>query len=506
MDRGYREIAQAMRVERRRVKCENSLLYFTKHTFKQQFNQKFIVNWHHEMMCNELQDLVWGRSVATGGGQGPTEILIFNLPPRYGKTEIDVVRFIAWCIALNPMAKFIHTSFSDDLILHNSQQVKDVINLPCYREMWGVELSAKTDGKGEWYTTDGGGMYAATSRSTITGFGAGSTYLGAFGKKFGGAIIVDDPLKPADSRSDAVRGEVNTNFMRTIINRRNSRETPIILVMQRLHEDDLTGFIVGEGTGLRYRHIKIPALNENSQALWPYKHTADELLKLQSADPYIFSGQYQQEPAPLSGEIFKLDWIQYYDVLPDTVRFYGASDHATGEDKGDFTEHGMFGVDDRDNIYVVDWWYGQRNSGASTEAMLDMIDTHKPMAWAVEAGPIFRAIEPFMVKRMEERGSYAHVVPLPSVGKKDVRAQSIQGRFSQRKVFLPRGVPWVGRLVDQLMKFPNGKFDDAVDAFSLIGRMVVDMRGKKKPEKKPEPEFRSEITLPPLTSPFEDDE
>lgn len=512
----------------RKKQAENSLLYFTRLMFKARYNSRFIVNWHHSLIASEFEALVNGTSMSNVGTPGRTEILILNMPPRYTKTEMAVVNFVPWVLAKNPAAKFIHTSYSDDLVLHNSEQAREIIAHEQYQELWPTVINPSVDSKGLWLTSDSGGLYAVPSRGTITGFGAGVTEQGAWGDKFGGAILIDDPLKPDDAKSDAMRGAVNERLLTTIISRRNSRETPIVLIMQRLHEDDMTGFILAGKTGMRVRHVKIQALTDAERvpgdegALWPYKHTAEELRSQQMAEPYVFSGQMQQDPSPSEGEYFKRSWIRYYvrpgeigqpgdAVLPEHLNKYGASDYAVSEAQGDFTEHGVSGVDAADDMYVLDWWYGQKNSLESVNAWLDMVERHKIIAWAQEKGPILRAIEPLMSKRMEERKLYVYIVPYTSSRgsqefDKEMRAQSIRGRFAQGKVLFPRHAPWVPRLIDQLLKFPKGKLDDGVDVLSLKGRMLADMRGKKVPPAEKPPVFENKITLDDLWDENENDQ
>lgn len=184
-----------------------------------------------------------------------------------------------------------------------------------------------------------------------------------------------------------------------------------------------------------------------------------------------------------------------YKKLPADLFYYGASDHAVSDAGGDFSEHGVCGVDAADNLYVVDWWWGRHSLNVVTEAMLDKIERWSPMAWAVEKGPIWRAASPYVKKRMDEREVWGHIVEYPSTQNKEIRAQSFQGRMAQGKVWFPKHAPWVGRLIDQMMKFPNGKFDDGVDVLSLMGRMLADMVGKKPEKPKDPPKFENEFKL-----------
>ena len=327
-----------------KVWCESDLLFFTRYFFKAQTGQKFICAGLHAQIVAALMSVV----------RGEIKNLIINVPPRYGKTELAVIKFIAWCIALNPAAKFIHLSYSDDLALDNSGKVKELVESEEYQIFWPVRLKQDSKSKKKWYTEAGGGLYATAAGGPLTGFGAGSTVEGD--GLFHGAIIIDDPHKVDDIYSDIERAKVTHRLNTTIKSRRNSRHTPIVIIMQRLHEEDMAGFALAGGMGEEFHLLKLQALNPDGTALWDFKHTAGELRQMQLTDPYGFSGQYQQEPSPEDGEFFKRAWVKWYDLpsMPKHMRFYGASDYAVTADGGDFTVHLVVGVDPNDDIYIVD--------------------------------------------------------------------------------------------------------------------------------------------------------
>lgn len=403
--------------------------------------------------------------------------LLINMPPRYGKTELAVINFIAWCMARNPAAKFIHLSYADKLALDNSSQVRELMRHEVYKEIWPIEWKQDSDAKGLWKTTNGGGLMANSAGGTITGFGAGITELGAYGPKFGGAVIIDDPLKPDDAQSEVERNNVNERLVNTIMSRRNSRETPIILIMQRLHEDDMTGFILSGATGEKWHHLKLSALDENKQALWSHKHSKEELESIQAASPYMFAGQYQQEPAPVEGEYFKREWFKFYDELPKGLEYYGASDYAVSDGHGDWTCHGVFGIDQAGDIYVVDWWRERTPTDVWVESFLSLAANWKPNMWGEENGQIIKSVGPYIEKRMRERNTYVYRVQLASATDKVTRARAIQARISARGIYLPKGKDWVQPLVSEALMFPNGKNDDQVDVLSKLGQMLDKANG-----------------------------
>ena len=166
-----------------------------------------------------------------------------------------------------------------------------------------LELKTESDGNIElkdkkiWFNEFGGGVYATASGGAITGFGAGV----AESKIFSGAIIIDDPLKPDDASSEIKRKAVNERYNGTIRSRVNDRDTPIIVIMQRLHEEDLSGFLLNGGSGEDWEHLCLTALNEFNEPLYPEKHTFEELEQIRQANRYNLAGQYMQQPAPEEG-------------------------------------------------------------------------------------------------------------------------------------------------------------------------------------------------------------
>jgi predicted phage terminase large subunit-like protein len=189
-----------------------------------------------------------------------------------------------------------------------------------------------------------------------------------------------------------------------------------------------------------------------------------------------------QRPAPDTGDYFRRDWFKGYSKAPKHLRIYGASDYAVTADGGDFSEHGVFGLDPDGDLYLLDWWSGQASSDVWIETQLDLIDKWKPQAWIGESGPIRRAVEPFMVRRMRERRSLCRLEWLPSIHDKPTRARAFQAMAASGMVYLPLDEDYAQRLLRQLLTFPVGVFDDAVDVCSLIGRYLDQMRDARVPE------------------------
>jgi predicted phage terminase large subunit-like protein len=153
------------------------------------------------------------------------------------------------------------------------------------------------------------------------------------------------------------------------------------------------------------------------------------------------------------------------------VNKYGASDYATKEDEGDFTEHGIFGIDKNKHIYICDWWYGQTTADKWIESLLDLVKLHQPFAWFGESGPIRRAVEPFLIKEMRERRDYVRLEWITKTHNKTISARAFQALCSNSEVWVP-WCEWGDRLIEELIKFPAGKYNDAIDVCSTFGMAI----------------------------------
>lgn len=288
---------------------ESDTLNFTRYFFHfASGGRQFIVGKHHRLICDKLNDVLQGRC----------RKLIINIAPRYGKTEVAVKNFIAAGLALNPASRFIHLSYSGTLAVDNSIAIKDIINAPEYRELFPTRVKYGSDTKAKWETEQGGGVYATSTLGQITGFGAGAVDVEGEPYKFSGAIVIDDPIKPEDALSDVEREKVNRRFETTIRNRVNSRSTPIIIIMQRLHENDLCGYLQAIEPD-EWEVLSIPCLEYDEatgteQSLWPFKHTVEELHKIEAANSFVFDTQYMQNPKPIEGLMYAN--LRTYATLP----------------------------------------------------------------------------------------------------------------------------------------------------------------------------------------------
>ena len=300
-----------------------STLNFTRYFFKERYKRKFVVGKHHVKIAEALDRVFRGESTR----------LIINIAPRYGKTELAVKNFIAMGLAINPKAKFIHLSYSDDLARDNSRGVQEIIRDSSYRRLFPGTMPTSVNTR-KWFTTEGGALYAVSSAGQVTGFGAGlvdkenEEELAAEVEElssvdngdFGGAIVIDDPIKPDDARSALVRDKVNQKFETTIRNRVNSRKTPIIIIMQRLDEDDLCGYLQRLEPD-EWEVLSLPVIEMDEAGkevpLWEFKHTLEELHDLKEKNSWVFETQYMQNPKPLTGLMYERSF-KTYETIPVT--------------------------------------------------------------------------------------------------------------------------------------------------------------------------------------------
>jgi len=217
----------------------NTVRYF----FKIRERIQFVTSHHHLLMAATLMRVI----------KGEIKRLIINIPPSYSKTEIAVIGFIAYGFIINKECKFIHTSYSDSLALLNSNKVRDIVLSDEFKELFGLQIRHDSSGKKRWDIAGGGGLYATSAGGQITGFRAGKSKKG-----FQGAIIVDDPIKPIDAHSQLKVEGVNEWYNDTLRSRTDNRDTPVIIIMQRLAENDLSGFLLGGGSNEKWHHLCLP--------------------------------------------------------------------------------------------------------------------------------------------------------------------------------------------------------------------------------------------------------
>lgn len=434
-----------------RLEAQQDFYFFVRYMFKARRGYRWAHNWHHQVVCDALMRVYRGECTR----------LIINIPPRYSKTELAVVCWMAWCLGHYPDAEFIHTSYSGTLATTNAFAAKLMVESEEYRDIFpDVHIRPDSKAKADWRTTEGGIVYAQGSGGTITGFGAGKMRDG-----FGGAIIIDDPHKADEARSDAMRKNVIEWFGNTLESRKNGPDTPIILIMQRLHEADLAGFLLAGGNGEQWEHVMVPAISETGEALWPAKHTLEQLRTMERANPYVFAGQYQQRPAPLAGGEFKPDAIGTIDAIPAGTRLVRAWDFAGTDNDGDWTAGGLLGAMP-DGRYVIGDMARFRAGPEVVEATMKATAQRDGKNVIVSIPQDPGQAGKGQVRQFTRTLSGFTVSSKPVSGDKITRARPLAAQVNVGNVVMLRG-EWNQTLINEMRNFPNGLNDDQIDALSL---------------------------------------
>lgn len=361
-------------------------LSYTRYSFKKKTGRKFIVNHHHRIICSVLDRVI----------KGELKKVIINIAPRYSKTEIAVKSFIEYGFALNAKCKFMHLSYSDSLVEDNSAEINNDMFSEWYRRLF--EAKPETTRKKKWYTTQGGGFYGVSTSGQVTGFGAGHVddpdkdeekdydeFIPAFHTAFSGAVIIDDPIKPDDALSVTIREKINLKFETTIRNRVNSRNTPIIIIAQRTHQNDLCGYLQRKEPG-EWFILELPCLSYedgNPVALWEHKHTVPELLKIKSANSFVFETQYQQNPKPLEGLMYDRGF-KTYSGIPITEKQINKNYTDTADTGTDYLCSIDY-VETEIGNYILDILYTQKPMEYTEPKTAEMITRDKINECVVES-------------------------------------------------------------------------------------------------------------------------
>lgn len=358
--------------------------------------------------------------------------------------------------------------------MDNSSQTKEYIESDSYQALWNLKLKADSKGKKKWFNEQGGGVYATSAGGAITGFGAGV----AESKIFAGCIIMDDVLKPDDAGRDVARNAVNERYNSTIRSRVNDRDTPIILIMQRLHEDDMSGFLLNGGSGEEWTHLCLPALNNNNEPLWPEKHTFDELEQIRQASRYNFAGQYQQQPAPEEGGEWRKHWFPIIDkseVPLTSLRWEliidGAYTKNTANDPSGF----LIGAKWNESYVILTF----------VDKYLEMPELVKFIPNFIGASGVDVAmtlVEPKAsgqsIVQILRQETNLNVMEIKTkfVGRSKIEnARACSPYIEAGRVILIKGA-WNEHFLQQVATFPNSKHDEAIDctAYGIEKHLLSD--------------------------------
>jgi predicted phage terminase large subunit-like protein len=414
----------------------------------------FLMNWHIRTLAYHLEQVRLGR----------IKRLIINLPPRFLKSLISSIAFPAFVLGHDPTKRLLVISYGLELAAKFAHDSHILMSSGLYKGTFPGTRIAR-NAASEIVTTRGGHRFGTSLDGSVTGRG-------------GDIIIIDDPLKLSDAESDSKREHVNDTYRNTIQSRLDDTENgAIVIVMQRLHMDDLCGTVLRHSDG--WTVLQLPLIAERDEQIQIGENSyhlrrAGELLhpeycsqravdeRRSQLDEKIFAAQYQQDPLQPLGVMVKRDTIQRYDQLPiRTGSHYilQSWDTAIKADANhDCSVCTTLLVDDRCNFYVVEvlrgrFLYPELKAQAISEAK-----KHKPNIILIEEAGLGRTL----IKALEAAGLPA-VGVIPE-GDKLTRVSVQLEKFANGQVFFPREAPWLVDLENELFAFPNGRYDDQVDA------------------------------------------
>jgi predicted phage terminase large subunit-like protein len=416
--------------------------------------EPLLMNWHIEGMAYHLEQVRLGR----------IKRLRINLPPRYLKSLVTSVAFPAFVLGHDPTKRVIVASYGSDLAVNHANDCRTVINSPRYKSIFpGLQISRLKNTESEIATTRGGFRLATSVDGSLTGRG-------------GHIMIIDDPLKPSDASSDTKREHVNTWFKNTLYSRLDDKQKgAIIIVMQRLHDDDLCGLLSKNSRDWVVLNFPAIALEDEQipigdgrfhdrhigDVLHPERESKSDLDNIRSeVGEDIFAAQYQQCPSQPIGHMIKRDTIQRYGYLPirKESHYVIQSWDTAIKVTNDCSACATLLVDDKPNYYLLEvvrdrLLYPELKAQAISQA-----EKHRPNTILIEEAGLGKTL----IKDLKAAGLPA-VGVIPE-GDKLTRVSIQLEKFTNGQVFFPREAPWLVDFENELFAFPNGRYDDQVDA------------------------------------------
>lgn len=419
-------------------------------------------NWHIKYLCDTLQLEI--ERIARG--EKKTTDIIINIPPRSLKSTIVTIFLNAWAWSRWPHLKFIATSYGGDLAVELAAKTRRVIDSDWYRRNWlkTVRFSDDQNTKSRFENTAGGVRKSVGVGGALTGSGAD-------------CLIFDDPLNPQEAHSEAERNNCLTWFKETAYSRLNNQEVGLrIVIMQRLHEEDLTGYILANQPG-KWRLFCLPASDEYHISPPELKaHYQDGLffptrfsrLVLEAAKQtlatYGYAGQMGQSPAPDGGGVIKLDWLKFYKTAPDIIQTFWSWDCAVKKgESNDFSVGVKLGEGEDHKYYVLDllrgkWEYPE---------LKRLIQVHGEQSGISGVLIEDKSSGQQLIQDLR-RNTGLNILAFESDRDKIMRATLASPVMESGRLCIPENAPWLPDFMAELAYFPNGKHDDQVDALTQI--------------------------------------
>lgn len=303
----------------------------------------------HKELCHKLENMAKQKNEKRN--------LCINVPVGAGKSLL-VEYFISWCFARTINNAFVYTSYNSDLILKLSQETREICDHPVWQQLFKANLKMDNKSKAQWGfegAKNRTGLNAKAMGGGITGLDAGNPNV----EGFSGALIIDDPMDATDGmRYARTREECILYYDDKLATRRRTPKTPTILIMQRIHKEDLTGYLMANEPN-DWDFLVIPAI-KGEESFWPERYPVEELEKIKNVNPYKFQAQYQQAPITMGGSVIKPEWFEFYTEVPQRPdRIF-----ITGDTAQKVKEHNDFSVfivwaTYQNKLYLLDMMRGK---------------------------------------------------------------------------------------------------------------------------------------------------
>lgn len=413
-------------------------------------------NWHVEALAWHLRE-VFERRIRR---------LVITMPPRNLKSICASVAFPAWALGHDPALRLIAASYSQELAAKHARDCRAVMQSPWYREAFArTRLDAAKSAELEFETTARGGRLSTSVGGTLTGRG-------------GDIIIVDDPMKPAEAMSDAKRAAVREWYDATLYSRLDDRARgAIVVVMQRLHLDDLVGHVLGKEAWV---HLDLPAIAEVPQrirtgdrtwrerapgdVLHPDREPLDELERLRATPgSHAFAAQYQQQPVPADGALVKWGWFRTYagplDRRPGDQVIQSWDTANKAEQRNDYSVCTTWLIRG-ETFYLLDLHRERLEFPDLKRRVVALRHRHAAEMVLIED----RGSGVQLVQALREEG--VHPIPIAPESDKATRLCAQSMHIEAGRVLLPAEAPWLDDFRSEILRFPQGRHDDQVDSLS----------------------------------------
>lgn len=481
--------ARKLKLDVERERCRRSFVLFVQAAWPHIDSSSYIHGWYIEAICRNLEAVA----------RGEIRKLLINIPPRHGKSIIISVLFPLWLWIqekeegnplCGPGCRILATSYIARLSTRDNVKRRRLLRSKWFQDRWGdyVAVSEDNDTKTAFSLT-GGGFSVSTS---VKGFSTGEG---------GDIILIDDPISVVEARSEVKRQERIDWLTETMPTRLNDQKTgAVVMVMQRVHERDPAGYILGKG--LDWVHLCLPGWFEPDhpyvypgdprrkagELLFPERFGIEEMTDLTSGmTDYAIAGQIQQRPAPRSGGMFKREWIKVIDAVPAGTIWVRGWDLASTEKtvttgNPDYTAGVLLGKTPSGHLIVANAIRFQEDEAGVADgicAIASQDGRGVKIRLPQDPGAAGKSWGRYLVKRLI---GYAAVAK-PVVGKKTVRAEPVAAQARVGNLFLLKerdGEHWHEPFVEELCTFPNGQHDHWVDALSdAFDELVVNRKSAK---------------------------